>query len=82
MSYVVWALFSHHRLLCRMVVACHCGLMGDMGDMAAVCNVVALWMVLGLQTIQQYCQQSLVKALQVLVQRSLQECQLFRLVLS
>ena len=37
---------------------------------------------LGLQTIQQYCRQSLVKALQVLVQMSLQECQLFRLVLS
>ena len=38
--------------------------------------------VLGLQTIQQYCRQSLVKVLQVLVQMSLQECQLFRLVLS
>ena len=37
---------------------------------------------LGLQTIQRYCRQSLVKALQVLVQMSLQECQLFRLVLS
>ena len=38
--------------------------------------------VLGLQTIQQYRRQSLVKASQVLVQMSLQECQLFRLVLS
>ena len=38
--------------------------------------------VLGLQTIQRYCRQSLVKASQVLVQMSLQECQLFRLVLS
>ena len=37
---------------------------------------------LGLQTIQQYRRQSLVKASQVLVQMSLQECQLFRLVLS
>ena len=37
---------------------------------------------LGLQTIQRYCRQSLVKVSQVLVQMSLQECQLFRLVLS
>ena len=44
MSYVVWARFSHHRLLRRMGVACHCGLMGDMGDVAAVCDVVASWM--------------------------------------
>ena len=44
MSYLVWARFSHRRLLCRMVVACYCGLMGDMGDMAAVCDVVASWM--------------------------------------
>ena len=44
MSYVVWARFSHRRLLRRMGVACHCGLMGDMGDVAAVCDVVASWM--------------------------------------
>ena len=44
MSYVVWAHFSHRLLLRCMVVACHCGLMGDMGDVAAVCDVVVLWM--------------------------------------
>ena len=43
---------------------------------------LAMMMLLGLQTIQQYRRQSLVKASQVLVQMSLQECQLFRLVLS
>ena len=54
---------------------------------ASFCTPTASWfcyscLLLGLQTIQQYRRQSLVKASQVLVQMSLQECQLFRLVLS